>query len=382
MQLLSPLHSEHQRLAARFKDYFGWQVPAVYASEREEMQIVRGAVGITDYAFMHHIIVRGPDAFLLLQRALSRDLSRFAPGRAFFALVLDATGRVVEDTTVLWTQPDVFVLMCRGRFGFRDPDPNCLLSARCVKDWLTTAGEDLRVCVYVSGATLISVQGPRSQQVLVKSAPVDTLCAFELVQTHLDGIPVLISRTGYSGELGYDILVWPEYAVALWRTIERLGRSCGLAPYGVNVLEMISLEKGYLSGPDFYAGSTPLELGLHWAVDFDKPDFRGRDALFARRDEGVRTRLIGFSLPDNRFTAQRGDRLLAGDKLVGEVTSGAFSPTLERSLARGWVDVDCARAGAVLTLLTGDARIDVEVADGYCWYDPSKSRVGYAEGSI
>jgi len=378
MKLYSALHSEHLRHGARFKDYFGWQVPAVYSTEEEELARLRHGVAFTEYGFMNHLAVCGADAVCLLQRTLSVNVCAHAPGRAFYALALDEAGKVLEDVIVYRLRDDAFVLSGRGRFNFRDPEQDCLLAVKQPKRWLAEAVDGRRVCVHNLGVQLISVQGPRSHDVLAPAGDVADLPYLGCKQVHLGGIPALVARNGFSGELGFEILVWPEYAIELWQLVERLGQPHGIVPYGVNLLRIIGLEKGYLGGPDFYPGSTPFELGLEWAVDLDKGEFNGKEALMERMAKGMTTKLVGLELANPAPVAEPGGTISLGGDPVGRVTASGYSATVKKNLARGWVGLDQARAGTQLVVQTPGGAAAASVAETYCWYDRAGARLAIA----
>ncbi|MCW2247718.1 aminomethyltransferase [Azospirillum fermentarium] len=370
--LHTALHGEHVRLGARFTGYFGWQVPAVYTTEAAETGRLRHAAGVAEYGFMSHTLVCGRDALATLQHALTVDVAAQLPGRTFQALALAPEGTAIEEVTVHRVSEGRFIVSGRGRFAFHDSDGDCLLSARNGKPWLTDAAAGRVACVHPLGVQLLSVQGPASPAVLAQGADVAGMAFGDCRQLHLDGIPALVSRSGYSGEVGFDILVWPEYAVALWRRLEHWGRTHGMAPCGVNILTPISLEKGFLAGRDFYPGATPLELGLTALVAMDT-DFQGRAALERRLAAGAETRLVGLELA-GPVAAVPGTPIRAGTAAVGTVTASARSLALGRTLARGWVAAGRAVPGTRLTVQTPGGSDTALVAADYRWDDPADSR--------
>jgi aminomethyltransferase len=186
---------------------------------------------------------------------------------------------------------------------------------------------------------------------------------------------VIVSRTGYSGELGFELMVWPEHEPALWELIVKLGEAHEACPYGMETTMILGFEKGYLNKRDFYPGSTPLEVGLGWTVDLTKPDFVGKGAVLRRREEGIKTRLVGFDLPSKVPTPVYGDAVLLKGQPVGKITNAIFSPRLDLTLARGWLPVDMAVGNTEVEILTGGTLLRASVRPSHCWYDPQGLRL-------
>jgi aminomethyltransferase len=225
------------------------------------------------------------------------------------------------------------------------------------------------------GAFLVSVQGPRSRDMLRPAINLDTLGPFSVQETMFRDIPVIVARTGYSGELGFEFLVWPEHAPSLWEAIIELGDPYGALPYGMNTTLIMGIEKGYLNVWDFYTGSTPLELGLGWAVDLRKPDFMGRDAVLRRHEEGIRTRLVGLELTPDVPTPSYGDCVIVDGKEVGKVTNAGVSPRLEQTIARAWLPADVGASASEAYVITNGTISRATICQHYCWYDPAGKRL-------
>lgn len=333
---------------------------------------MRTNVGVTDYPFLSHIAVTGSGAAALLRAGCTRDVERCAPGSSVYTLMLDADARVIDDGIVMRLTSECFIVSVPCRNPALLPPTTSFRDYRAAKPWLLMGARG-SVGVHELGACLISIQGPRSRDALGSDVDLNGLGPFSLREVRVRGIPTICSRTGFSGELGFEFLVWPEYALELWQCLTDLGREAPAVPYGIEATIMLGIEKGYLNAGDFYPGSTPHELALGWAVDIDGADFVGRAAFLRRSDQRARTRLVGLELDEGAPVPQPGQTISAGAQ-IGAITNAAYSPTFGRPLARAWVDAHAAVAGTRVEILTGDTPTFATVAQGYRWYDPAGDR--------
>ena len=369
MTLLSPLHHHHEIAGAQFLEWGGWRLPAVYSSIADELCHVHTTAGYTDIPVLYFTVVRGPDALTTLQKLCTRNLERRGVGRATYTLVLNEAGAIIDDGVIYRMADDLFIVSVASRNTLLLPQLPSLLELKKPKQWLSPA-PGARVCMQELGVILIAVQGPKSRELLRPAIDLTDLPFYAVREDRINDIPVIAARTGYSGELGFEFLVWPEYAPALWETIAELGAAHGAAPYGMQTVLTLGLEKGYLNALDYeYEGSTPLELGLSWAVDLDKPDFVGRSAVLRRRDEGIKTRLVGLEMAENGPAPVKGDQILVGGRPAGQITNAAHSSYLNLTVARAWLPCDMAISGTEVEVRTANAPIKARISDHYCWYD-------------
>lgn len=371
MKLLGPCHEVQRARGARFIEYCGWQLPADYGSVDAELQSVRTNVGFTDYPFMSHVAVRGPDAFDVLQCAACRDLSRLKPGRAAYCLMLSESGDVQEDIILFRISDDFFLINGRLKVNVAAPNVEDVFSVKGGKDWLLSAAKNSNVYFYETGLNILSVQGPRSREMLSSVMDLDGLDYFGIRLTKIGDIPTLVARTGFSGEIGYEFFVWPECLVDIWMLLENVGAAYGISPFGIEVTQILGLEKGYLGGIDFCSGASPIELGLTRFVDMDKPVFPGRKIVIERHASGPRKRLVGLFAPERNVRLANGDAIMGTEGKIGSITTSRYSPWLRKLLARGWVHPPFPSTGDHLNVSTESGMIDVEVSEGYCWYDSS-----------
>lgn len=365
MKLTTPFLPKHTEYGARMQSMRDWWMPSFYTSIDEEYWRVRNSAGFIDYSFQSTIAVSGADAFAFLQQTVVNDLGKIKPGRAQYTNILERNGKFVDETVIFWVDQDRFII--NG-----GPAPRRGHLVTLLKQW--SAGfkvlvEDLDTC-------FLAVQGPKSRDILARALDVETLPLMSVRRDKLDGLPVLVARAGYSGELGFEIYVAPGHASRLWDALVELGRSDDLGPYGVGATALLSIEKGLLAPSDFYPGSTPLELGLEWTVAFDKGDFNGKGELVRRREAGLQTRLMGFEVDDYAINAAPGMRLFRGSRPVGAITfKNLYGPSIRKNVGRCWVESAYANLGEQLEIEYLGERKPVTLL-GYRHYDPDSKRFG------
>lgn len=362
MKLYTPFYSKHVEHGVQWQPSGLWQKPAVYTSVEEEYRMVRERVGFIDYSFQSMFVIAGRDAFGLLQKTLTNDLRKISPNKTLFSPILNETGAIIDVTIVFWIEENLFIVN-----GEEEP------MKQLTHETLKKNARGLDVYVIERGKGVLALQGPKSREVLQKAMNVDDLPFSSVKQDKLSEIPIIIARGGYTGELGYDISVYPEYAHELWDTLMELGKEYKVSPYAAPE-PIFPLEKGMVSTADFYEGSTPLEVRLAWSVGFDKGDFTGKDALLRRRSEGLKTKLVGLEVSDPEVIAAKGDNLIKEGKVVGQVTRGAYGPAVGKSIGFGWVEIEYAKEEEELEIEHEGKRVKIEVVRGR-WYDPENKKM-------
>jgi aminomethyltransferase len=334
----SPLDPVHRRLGAKMGAFAGWEMPIEYAGTLSEHRAVREAVGVFDLTHLGKVEVRGPGAHDALQHALSGDLDKLAgPGAAQYTLCLTEAGTIVDDL-IVYREADGYLLV-----------PNAA-------NWPKVA-EAVRVSAELAAAptdivprpdvAVVAVQGPQAPQLAGALFPdeVAALAYMRFAPVRYGGEPARLARTGYTGERGYEILVPATVAVQLWDELFERGAPLGVVPAGLGARDTLRLEMGYpLHGNDISTATDPFEARLGWAVALGKPAFRGQAALVERKAAGPRRLLVGLDSTD-RLIPRHGMAVLAGERTVGEVTSGTFSPTLRRGIALAYVERELAEPG-------------------------------------
>ncbi|MFH0727301.1 MAG: aminomethyltransferase family protein [Pseudomonadota bacterium] len=357
LKLLTPFYSKHVEYGATFVDFDGWPFPLKYKPIEEEINMVRERAGFIDFSANSLLAVVGKDAFTFMQKMLVNDLRRISPGKMIYSSMMDETGAIVADTTVLWLEENYFFI----NGGVFDKQKFMGL--------LKQNASGLEAYIVDTGACFLAFQGPKTKEILQKAMNVKDMPFFGVKRDNLGDIPVLVGCAGFTGELGYEFYVHSSHAIPLWETLVELGKEYEVGPFGIDATTVMAVEKGYLIGPDFYEGGTPLEWGLGWTVAFDK-DFSGKEVLQKRKSEGIKTKLVGFEISDPRVVPDTGDRLLKGGDGVGEVTIATYGNTVGKNIGRGWVNIAYADAGEELEVEHANKRTKVIVSKSYRWYDP------------
>ncbi len=345
MSTPSPLHEVHTALGASFTDFAGWSMPLRYSSELAEHKAVRTAAGLFDLSHMGEIELTGPEAARALDYALVGKLSAVKVGRARYTMICDAGGGVLDDLVVYRIGEDHFMVVANAS------------NAAVVAAELRTRAEGFTVEVADRSANcaLIAVQGPRAVDIVGAVSPADLseLPYYGSTPTRIGGHDVLLARTGYTGEDGFEVYAEAPHAADVWRTLSDAGAAHEVLPAGLACRDTLRLEAGMpLYGNELTADMTPFDAGLGRVVKFDKAaDFVGRAALEARRDRGdaVERVLVGL-IGDGRRAARHGYPVLDGETEVGTVTSGALSPTLGHPIAMAYVPPALTEPGTKLTV--------------------------------
>ena len=326
----SPLHAVHEELGASFTDFAGWSMPLRYGSELAEHRAVREAAGLFDLSHMGEIEVTGPQAAAALDYALVGNLSAVKPGRARYTMMVDADGGVLDDLVVYRLAEDRFMVVANASNA---PTVAAELLSR-------SAGFDAVVDDRSEVIALIAVQGPRSVEILGSITHTD-LAALKYYASEpatVAGHEVLLARTGYTGEDGFELYIGGADAPELWRALTEAGAAHGLLAAGLACRDTLRLEAGMpLYGNELGVGLTPFDAGLGRVVKFEKDgDFVGRAALERRKDDEVKT-LVGLTGTGRRAARHGYPVLDEHGTPVGEVTSGALSPTLGYPIAMAYV---------------------------------------------
>jgi aminomethyltransferase len=324
----TPLDAEHRGLGAKLGRFAGWLMPIEYEGALAEHKAVRERVGLFDLTHLGKVDVTGPGALGMLQRVVTNDLTRAGVGEALYNLVLNEGGGVIEDLIAYHLEPDRYFVV-----------PNASNTQR-VLQILGEAEADARVhLVYHQDWCFLAVQGPESTNVVGKLFPEASDLAFmRCAESEYRRRPVIVTRSGYTGELGYELFTYEDIAHDLWGDLVDETRPFGGLPCGLAARDVLRLEMGYpLYGQDLFGSSTALEAGLGWAVKFDKGEFTGRAALIRQKEEGLPQILRGLLMRDRRHIPRAHYPVFVGDQLVGEVTSGTFSPVLQRGIALAYL---------------------------------------------
>jgi aminomethyltransferase len=322
----SPLEEEHRALGAHLGAFAGWLMPIEYKGTLTEHRAVREAVGLFDLTHLGKITLEGAGALKALQHSMPNDVSKVPVGGAQYNMVLNERGGIVDDLINYRIGPERWLCV-----------PNAANVGKVHAAILDQAGST--DVVLRADLALIAPQGPRSFELVGQLFPEGLQLGYmQGTELSYAGEPLVVSRSGYTGERGFELFVSEGQAGHLWRELMERGQPLGIEPAGLGARDTLRLEMGYpLHGNDIWDERTPLEAGLGWAVSLNKAtDFVGREALFKQKGEGIPARLSGLRMKD-RLIPRPHYRVLAGDEQVGETTSGTFSPTLKVGIALAYI---------------------------------------------
>lgn len=354
MSRLTPLNAEHEQLGAMFTDFAGWRMPLRYSSELAEHHAVRKTAGLFDLTHMGEIVLTGPRAGEALDHALVGHISALAVGKARYTMITQADGGVLDDLIVYRLGDEEFMVVANAS--------NAAVVAEALAE--RAAGFDTVVTDRSTDYALIAIQGPKSVEILSGLTETDLTSVkyYASYPTTVAGVETLLARTGYTGEEGFELFVAPADAAAVWAALLAAGEPHDLKPCGLGCRDTLRLEAGMpLYGNELTTSLTPYNANLGRVVKLDKPgDFVGREALAKVAESGVDSVLVGLKTPERR-APRHGYAVLNGDEVVGEVTSGALSPTLGYSVAMAYVSRENSEPGTQLLVDVRGKKQPVEV---------------------
>ncbi|MCC6464216.1 MAG: glycine cleavage system aminomethyltransferase GcvT [Planctomycetes bacterium] len=342
----TPLKLEHEALGARMVDFAGWYMPVTYTNIKEEHLRVRTKVGLFDVSHMGRFWLSGRDHIKLTDKIITNSRADMKPGQIRYSLVLNGQGGALDDILVYGAGDEGTLLVVNA--GNRQ------------KIWEWIARERKGFVCDVSDMSddyaMIAMQGPESVALLNKISDVDTkaLKYYRFTRGSVLGQPdVLVSRTGYTGEDGFEVIMGKEHAARFWREMLNVGKSLGAGPAGLGCRDTLRLEAGMpLYGHELEEGVNPLEAGLDWAVRLDKSDFVGKQATQDLVSGGLKTRLVGLNVEGKRIPRQ-GQEVYRDGKVVGKIASGTLSPWLDVVIATAFVPASASSVGTVFEIEFG-----------------------------
>jgi aminomethyltransferase len=331
----TPLYDAHAKAGARMVPFGGWEMPVQYAGIIDEHRTVRTAVGLFDVSHMGEFEVEGPEALVALQSLTTNDVSTLDIGQVQYSALCYPDGGIVDDLTVYRLGAERYMLTVNA--GNIDKD----------WEWVTTHAAGARWRNVSADTGLIAVQGPKAEALVGSLAERDVTAIgyYRFVHGSVGGVHTLISRTGYTGEDGFELYAAAGETPRLWAALLQSGRPLGVAPIGLGARDTLRLEMRYaLYGNDIDATTNPLEAGLGWIVKPAKGPFIGRDAIEKVRAAGVTRRLVGLEMGE-RAVARHGYPVVHGGVPIGIVTSGSYGPSVDRYIAMAYVAAAQAAVG-------------------------------------
>ena len=348
----TPLFEAHRALGARMVDFAGWEMPLFYAGAAEEHRAVRERSGLFDVSHMGEIELTGPQAADVCQELTANDVRRLRIGNGQYTVLCNERGGVIDDLIVFRLGRERYLLIVNAAGTATD------------FAWIVEHVADrARVVDRSDELALLALQGPDAEHSLrlLTSLDLPALRPFTALEALVGGVPTVISRTGYTGEDGFELLAAAEDAVTLWEAVLDVTRRHGGAAAGLAARDTLRLEAGLpLYGSDMDATTTPLEAGLGWVVKLDKGPFLGRDALAAQARAGLARRLVGLEL-DEPGIPRHGYTVWHDDTMAGTVTSGTRSPTLGTFVGLAYVTSGVSAPGTVVQIEIRGRRVPARI---------------------
>ena len=335
----TPLNQLEHELGGKMVDFGGWELPVQYTGILDEHEAVRTRAGIFDVSHMGEVTVKGPQALALLQRTTCNDVSKLENGRAQYNGLLYPTAGFVDDILIYRNSPDDYFVVVNASNTDKD------------YEWLAEAAKGMDVDVKNVSANYaqLALQGPESQRLLQPITDVDlaSMKYYRFARGKVDGAEAIVSRTGYTGEDGFEVYVAPEHGPRIMKKLI----DAGAKPAGLGARDTLRLEaKMALYGNDIDHSTTPLEADLGWIVKLEKGEFMGRDVLEREQGEGPKRKLVGFEMVD-RGIARHGYPIVEGGQEIGVVTSGTHSPTLKKAIGLAYLPAERSAPGTEFTVL-------------------------------
>ncbi|MBX5328195.1 glycine cleavage system aminomethyltransferase GcvT [Candidatus Bathyarchaeota archaeon A05DMB-5] len=342
------LYEIHKR-TAKMTVFAGFEMPLWYTNVTPEHLAVRNNVGIFDISHMGRVIVSGPDAERFLNYVITNDVSKLLPNSAQYSVMCNEKGGIIDDFVVYRLEMEKFLVVFNA--SNREKDYN----------WLVKNSKEFNVKIeeVSDSVAMFAVQGPNAEKTLAKisSEDLSKIERFKCGHTRLSEVEVFISRTGYTGEDGFEVFVWnaslakPDNAVKLWNAILEAGKTFEIKPCGLGARDTLRLEAGMcLYGNDIDENITPLEAALGFVVKLQKDNFIGKDALLKQKTEGIRRKRVGIQMIDQGIPRLGFEIYGADGAKIGYVTSGTFSPLLRYGIGMGYVEVSKALEGNIVNV--------------------------------
>jgi aminomethyltransferase len=324
------LYDEHVKPGAKIIEFGGWLMPVYYTSVIEEHNTTRNSAGLFDICHMGEIIVKGNDSFKFLQKLITNDLSKLEKGKAFYTAMCYENGGTVDDLFVYCLEDNEFMLVVNAANIEKD------------YEWVkkNSDGFDVEIIDRSNETAKLDLQGPKSEEILQKLTDFDLsgLNRFHFVENNVDGVKTIISRTGYTGEDGFELYFPAEKAVELWNKILETGKEL-VKPIGLGARDTLRVEACYsLYGHELNDKISPIEAGIGFVVKLDKEEFIGKKSLLEIKNN-QKKRVIAFEMID-RGIPRASYEIKIGDEKIGIVTSGTMSPTLKKNIGLGIVDIN------------------------------------------
>ena len=326
------LHEKHVALGAKMVDFAGWHMPVQYSSIIEEHKTVRENVGLFDVSHMGEVIVKGKDAIAFLNKIVPQNIDKLDYEKAVYCQLPNKNGGLIDDLIIYNLGINLYLVICNA--SRIDEDLNWIVRNK--------RGMDVKIDNQSHNYSLLAIQGPKAIDLMKKMGyKIEGQKSFTIKPVIIEGIHILASRTGYTGEDGFELLVENECSEFLWDKILEEGKEFGIKPIGLGARDTLRLEAAlHLYGNDLDETTTPVEAGLSWSIPKDKTaDYNGKEVIMKQLENGVEKRLVGLVMLDKNIARHGYDVYYQGEK-VGHVTSGCVSPSTGKNIALAYVKTD------------------------------------------
>ncbi len=323
------LHDKHVALGAKMVDFAGWHMPVQYSSIIEEHKTVRKDVGLFDVSHMGEVFVSGKEATLFLNKIVPQNIKKLDYEKAVYCQLPNKKGGLIDDLIIYKLGIESYLVICNA--SRLDEDLNWMVRNK--------KGMDVKIDNLSHNYSLLAIQGPKAIDLVRKMGyNIPEQKSFTIKPAIIEGIKLLISRTGYTGEDGFELLVENEYSEFLWDKILEEGQEFGIKPIGLGARDTLRLEAAlHLYGNDLDENTTPIEAGLSWSVPKDKQDgYNGKEVIMNQIQNGVEKRLIGLVMLDKNI-ARHGYEVYYNGEKIGQITSGGISPSTGKNIALAYV---------------------------------------------
>lgn len=352
------LYEEHVKVKASMVEFAGWIMPIKYRNIVDEHLVVRRTAGLFDISHMGELKISGSLAFEFIQKVTTNNIGKLQVKRALYSLICNPQGGIIDDIIIyqLGAYEYMFVVNAANKDKVLKWLCDQRNKAENKSDVLSIQDVSAELC-------LLALQGPKAEEILaqVTDLEVNKIKYFHYDEGKIAGEKAILSRTGYTGEAGFEIFVQADKVVAVWRKLLEVGRPAGLEPVGLGARDTLRFEASLsLYGQELKEDTTPFEAGLTKFVDMTKDSFIGRAALERSREQGVKRKLVGFRMVD-RGIPRIGYQLEAEGEIIGEVTSGTFCPYLKYNAGMGYVRTDCAYTEKEINVLIRGKKLKAKI---------------------
>lgn len=323
------IHDKHVALGAKMVDFAGWHMPVQYTSIIEEHKTVREALGVFDVSHMGEVFIRGKDSTVFLNSVVPQNIDKLQYEKAVYCQLTKENGGLVDDLIIYKIGIEHYLIICNA--SRVDEDINWLVN--------NSKGYDVKIDNQSHNYSLLAIQGPKAINLMKKMGyNIEDQKSFTIKPAIVEGVKLLASRTGYTGEDGFELLIENKYAEYLWDKILEEGKEFGIRPIGLGARDTLRLEAGlHLYGNDLDENTTPIEAGLSWSVPKDKiANYNGKAIIMEQIKNGVSKKIIGLEMKDKNIPRHEYEIYYNGEK-VGVVTSGGVAPTAGKNIAMGYV---------------------------------------------